>query len=62
VVSNYYNLDEAKVVLQNILQTINIIEQIEERTLSLSYAYLAVSNYHYVLMEFDKVCSFSKVH
>ncbi|KAL4127454.1 hypothetical protein QTP88_011625 [Uroleucon formosanum] len=54
VVSNYYNFVEAKVVLRHLLYFIDTIEQIEGRTLSISYAYLAVSQYHYVLLEFDK--------
>lgn len=53
--SNYYNFVEAKKVLQDLVKAIDIIEQLEERTLSISYAYLAVSQYYYVLLEFDKV-------
>ncbi|KAL4127278.1 hypothetical protein QTP88_011456 [Uroleucon formosanum] len=59
VTSNYYNFVEAKVVLRNLLNSIDIIEQIEGRALSLSYAYLAVSQYHYVLLEFDKAWSWA---
>jgi len=55
VVSNYHNIGEAKVVLQHMLHTINIIEQIKERTLCIAYAYVAVSQYFYVLREFDLV-------
>lgn len=54
--SNYHNFDEAKVVLQHMLQTIGIIEKLEERTLCIAYAYVAVSQYYYVLMEFNEVC------
>lgn len=53
--SNYHNFDEAKIVLQHMLQTIDIIEKIEGRTLCIAYAYVAVSQYYYVLMEFNEV-------
>ncbi|XP_060840464.1 amyloid protein-binding protein 2 isoform X2 [Rhopalosiphum padi] len=59
VVSNYHNFDEAKVVLQHMLQTIGIIEKLEERTLCIAYAYVAVSQYYYVLMEFNEAWSWA---
>ncbi|XP_016656194.1 amyloid protein-binding protein 2-like [Acyrthosiphon pisum] len=59
VASNYYNFVEAKEVLQNLIYTIDIIEELEERTLSISYSYLAVSQYYYVLLEFDKAWSWA---
>jgi len=57
-VSNYHNFDEAKIVLQHMLHTIDIIEKIEGRQLCIAYAYVAVSQYYYVLMEFNEVCNF----
>ncbi|CAI6343297.1 unnamed protein product [Macrosiphum euphorbiae] len=59
VVSNYHNFDEAKIVLQHMLQTIDIIEKIEGRTLCIAYAYVAVSQYYYVLMEFNEAWSWA---
>lgn len=56
VTSKYQNFDD--VVLQHMLRTINIIEQIEERTLCIAHAYLAVSQYHYTSMAFNEVCYF----
>ncbi|XP_060845876.1 uncharacterized protein LOC132925501 [Rhopalosiphum padi] len=54
VTSKYQNFDDADVVLQHMLRTINIIEQIEERTLCIAHAYLAVSQYHYTSMAFNE--------
>eukprot|EP00102_Acyrthosiphon_pisum_P002584 XP_001944165.2 PREDICTED: amyloid protein-binding protein 2 isoform X1 [Acyrthosiphon pisum] len=59
VVSNYHNFDESKIVLQHMLQTIDIIEKIEGRTLCIAYAYVAVSQYYYVLMEFNEAWSWA---
>jgi len=55
--SNYYNFVEAQEVLQHLLHAIDIIEKIKERTSSISYAYVAVSQYYYVQQEFEKVDS-----
>lgn len=38
------------------LHTIGVIEKIERRKLCIAYAYVAVSQYYYVLMEFNEVC------
>lgn len=54
VVSNFNDFDEAKIVLHHMLCTISILEKMKERTLSLAYAYIAVSQYYYVLMEFNE--------
>ncbi|KAL5242886.1 hypothetical protein ACI65C_010296 [Semiaphis heraclei] len=59
VVSNYHNFDEAKIVLQYMLHTIAIIEQIEGRKICIAYAYVAVSQYYYVLMEFNEAWSWA---
>lgn len=59
VVSNYHNFEEAKVVLQHMLHTIGIIEKIERRKLCIAYAYVAVSQYYYVLMEFNEAWSWA---
>lgn len=54
--SNYHNFDEAKVVYGHVLQTISILEKIEGRKLCIAYAYVSVSQYYYVLMEYNQVC------
>ncbi|XP_025192322.1 uncharacterized protein LOC112592475 [Melanaphis sacchari] len=59
VTSKSQNFNNAKIVLQHLLYTINVIEQIVERKLCLSYAYVAVSQYHLILMEFDETWSWA---
>lgn len=38
------------------LCTISVLEKMKEKTLSTANAYVAVSQYYYVLMEFNEVC------
>lgn len=54
--SNFHDFDEGQIVLQLMLVAINTLEQIEGRTLCIAYAYVALSQYYYVLMEFNEVC------
>jgi len=58
VVSKLHKYDEAKTVLKYMTNTIEIIEKIEEITFSMAYAYVAISQYYYALLEFDKVSYF----
>lgn len=56
VASNYHNFDESKIVLQHMLNTISILENMEGRTLCIAYAYVSVSQYYHLLMEYNEVC------
>ncbi|XP_025192683.1 uncharacterized protein LOC112592747 [Melanaphis sacchari] len=59
VATKSQKFNNAKVVLQHLLYTINIIEQIVARKFCLSYSYVAVSQYHLILMEFDEAWSWA---
>ncbi|XP_050441691.1 amyloid protein-binding protein 2 isoform X2 [Adelges cooleyi] len=54
VTSNFYDLDEAKEVLQHILIMIDIVENSDKKKLCIAYSYVAVSQYYYQLMEFGE--------
>lgn len=56
VVSNYYNYQEAKFVLPLTLEMINIFEKMEEKNLCIAHAYVAVSQFHFIFMNYDEVC------
>jgi len=56
VVSNFNDFDKAKKILRQMLYIINVFENMKERPLNTAYAYIAVSQYYYVLMEYNEVC------
>lgn len=58
MLSDYHNFKDAKIVLRHMLHTIDIIKQIEKRTLCIAYACVAVSEYYFNLQQYDKVCYF----
>lgn len=58
MLSDYHNFKDAKIVLSHMLHTIDIIKQIKERTLCIAYACVAVSEYYFILQQFDEVCYF----
>jgi len=62
VVSKLYKYVEAKIVLKHMTNTIEIIENIKERTFSMAYAYVAISQYYYALLEFDQVSCFLGIY
>lgn len=39
------------------LHTITVLENMDGRELCIAYAYVALSQYYYVLMDFNEVCS-----
>ncbi|XP_050526374.1 amyloid protein-binding protein 2 isoform X2 [Daktulosphaira vitifoliae] len=53
VLSNFYNFDEAKLVLQYILETLKTLE-LQKKKICIAYSYVAVSQYYYQLMEFKE--------
>lgn len=53
--SNYYNIKESKLVLKYLIKNVNILKNREEGKLCVAYAYFAISKYHELLMEFNKV-------
>ncbi|XP_027853218.2 uncharacterized protein LOC114132041 [Aphis gossypii] len=57
VLSYYHNFKDAKIVLRHMLHTIHIIKQIEEKTLCIAYACVAVSEYYFKLQQFDEAWS-----
>jgi len=56
VVTIYHDFDEAKVILSHILSNIKHLEQIKESRLYLINAYVSVSQYYYVLFDYNEVC------
>lgn len=56
MVSNSYNFNKGKRILHLMLDVISISEQIDNKELCISYAYVAVSQYYYVLMKYNEVC------
>lgn len=56
MLSNSYNFDEAKKILQDMFDIIAISENMNNKEICISYAYVAVSQYYYVLMKYNEVC------
>jgi len=56
VVTIYHDFDEAKVVLSHILKNIELLEQTGERHLHIINAYIAVSEYYFVIVNYNEVC------
>jgi len=62
VLSKLNKYNEAKIVLKYMTNIIKIIEKMEEKAFNMAYAYVAISQYYYALLEFDKVSYFFRVY
>lgn len=56
MVSNSYNFDKAKEIVQLMIGVITASEESDNKEICISYAYVAVSQYYYVLMKYNEVC------
>lgn len=58
MLSKIQKFNKAKKVLKHMLFSFSVFENMEEKSLCIANSYVAVSQYYYILMEFDEVCYF----